>query len=88
MSEPVNAFAQRPRETRKTRLDGGVELIASFLDSGELNEFDIHVIPTFIGEGTPLVVAAPSGCAASLAVGQKVPRRPRPTAATRLRGSS
>ena len=34
---------------------GGGELIASFLDAGEIDEFDIHVIPTFIGEGIPLM---------------------------------
>jgi dihydrofolate reductase len=34
---------------------GGGELIASFLDAGEIDEFDIHVIPTLIGEGIPLV---------------------------------
>ena len=34
---------------------GGGELIASFLDAGEIDEFDIHVIPVFIGEGIPLV---------------------------------
>jgi riboflavin biosynthesis pyrimidine reductase len=34
---------------------GGGELIASFLDEGEIDEFSIHVIPTFIGEGIPLV---------------------------------
>ena len=34
---------------------GGGELIASFFDAGEIDEFDIHVIPTFIGEGIPLV---------------------------------
>jgi len=34
---------------------GGVELIASFLDAGEIDEFDIHVIPVFIGKGIPLV---------------------------------
>ena len=34
---------------------GGGGLIASFLDVGEIDEFDIHVIPTFIGEGIPLV---------------------------------
>jgi dihydrofolate reductase len=32
---------------------GGGELIASFLDAGEIDEFDIHVIPNFIGEGIP-----------------------------------
>jgi dihydrofolate reductase len=34
---------------------GGGEIIASFLDAGEIDEFDIHVIPTFIGEGIPLI---------------------------------
>jgi len=34
---------------------GGGGLIASFLDAGEIDEFDIHVIPVFIGEGIPLV---------------------------------
>jgi dihydrofolate reductase len=30
-------------------------LIASFLDEGAIDEFIISVIPTFIGEGTPLI---------------------------------
>lgn len=34
---------------------GGGELIASFLDAGEIDEFDIHVIPTLIGKGIPLI---------------------------------
>jgi dihydrofolate reductase len=34
---------------------GGAGLIASFLDAGEIDEFSIHVIPTFIGEGIPLI---------------------------------
>jgi dihydrofolate reductase len=34
---------------------GGGGIIASFLDEGEIDEFIIHVIPTFIGEGIPLV---------------------------------
>ena len=33
----------------------GGRLIASFLDAGEIDEFDIHAIPTLIGEGIPLV---------------------------------
>src|SRR6266478_1386760 len=32
---------------------GGGEIIASFLDQGEIDEFRIHVIPILIGEGTP-----------------------------------
>ena len=57
VSEPVKVFAQRLRGTRGKHIwmMGGGELIASFLDAGEIDEFDIHVIPTFIGEGIPLV---------------------------------
>ncbi len=60
ISEPVKAFAQRLRATpgKNIWMMGGGELIASFLDAGEIDEFDIHVIPTFIGEGIPLI--APS----------------------------
>jgi hypothetical protein len=38
-----------------TAIMGGGGLIASFLDAGEIDEFDIHIIPVFIGEGIPLV---------------------------------
>ena len=57
VSEPVKAFAQRLRATpgKHIWMMGGGELIASFLDAGEIDEFDIHVIPVFIGEGIPLV---------------------------------
>ena len=34
---------------------GGGEIIAGFLDEGEIDEFSIHVIPIMIGEGIPLV---------------------------------
>jgi dihydrofolate reductase len=57
VSEPVKAFAQRLRTTpgKHIWMMGGGELIASFLDANEIDEFDIHVIPTFIGEGIPLM---------------------------------
>jgi dihydrofolate reductase len=57
VSEPVKAFAQRLRATpgKHVWMMGGGNLIASFLDAGEIDEFDIHVIPTLIGEGIPLV---------------------------------
>lgn len=57
VSEPVKAFARRLRTTpgKHIWMMGGGELIASFLDAGEIDEFDIHVLPTFIGEGIPLV---------------------------------
>jgi len=57
ISEPVKAFAQRLRATpgKQIWMMGGGGLIASFLDAGEIDEFDIHVIPVFIGDGIPLV---------------------------------
>jgi dihydrofolate reductase len=57
VSEPVKAFAQRLRAMpgKQIWMMGGGGLIASFLDVGEIDEFDIHVIPLFIGEGIPLV---------------------------------
>lgn len=57
VSEPVKTFAQRLRATpgKNVWMMGGAGLIASFLDAGEIDEFDIHVIPVLIGEGIPLV---------------------------------
>jgi dihydrofolate reductase len=55
--EPVKAFARRLRAKpgKNMWMMGGGGLIASFLDAGEIDEFDIHVIPTLIGKGIPLV---------------------------------
>jgi dihydrofolate reductase len=57
VSEPVKVFARRLRAAsgKQIWMMGGGQLIASFLDAGEIDEFDIHVIPVFIGEGIPLV---------------------------------
>jgi len=57
VSEPVKTFAQRLRATsgKNIWMMGGGEIIASFLDAAEIDEFDIHVIPTFIGQGIPLI---------------------------------
>ena len=57
VSEPVEAFARRLRAApgKHIWLMGGGEIIASFLDAGEIDEFDIHVIPTLIGDGIPLI---------------------------------
>jgi len=54
---PVAEFAKRLRATpgKDVWMMGGGGLIGSFLDAGEMDEFSIHVIPTFIGEGIPLV---------------------------------
>src|SRR5690242_8663541 len=57
VAESVRTFAQRLRATpgKNIWMMGGGGLIASFLDAGEIDEFDIHVIPVFIGEGIPLI---------------------------------
>lgn len=55
--EPIKKFTRRLR-TQKGKdiwMMGGGRLIASFLDAGEIDEFIISVIPTFIGEGIPLI---------------------------------
>ncbi|MGZ4874782.1 MAG: dihydrofolate reductase family protein [Candidatus Angelobacter sp.] len=56
-SEPVKTFAQRLRAQpgNDIWMMGGGEIIASFLDEGEIDEFSIHVIPILIGEGIPLI---------------------------------
>lgn len=57
VTEPVKAFARRLRAKpgKNIWMMGGGELIASFLDAGEIDEFDIHVVPTLIGKGIPLI---------------------------------
>lgn len=75
VSEPVRTFAQRLRATpgKHIWMMGGGELIASFLDANELDEFDIHVIPTFIGEGIPLIAPRHRNVALRLRSARKYP---------------
>jgi dihydrofolate reductase len=57
ISEAIGPFAERLRTAKGKNIwmMGGGELIASFLDEGAIDEFIISVIPTFIGEGIPLI---------------------------------
>jgi dihydrofolate reductase len=57
VNEPVKTFATRLREQKGKNIwmMGGAGIIASFLDEQEIDEFMIHVIPTLIGEGIPLI---------------------------------
>ncbi len=57
VKEPIKTFAKHLRTTKGKDIwmMGGAGIIASFLDEGEIDEFIIHVIPTFIGEGIPLI---------------------------------
>jgi dihydrofolate reductase len=56
-SETIKAFATRLRaeKGKDIWMMGGGGINASFLDEGEIDEFIINVIPTFIGEGIPLI---------------------------------
>jgi dihydrofolate reductase len=57
VNEPIKPFVQRLRAQagKEIWMMGGGELIAAFLDEGEIDEFSIHVIPIMIGQGIPLV---------------------------------
>jgi dihydrofolate reductase len=57
VNEPIKAFTTRLRQKKgkDVWMMGGAGIIASFLDEGEIDEFMIHVIPKFIGEGIPLI---------------------------------
>jgi dihydrofolate reductase len=57
--EPIKPFAQRLRAQpgKDIWMMGGGEIIGLFLDEGEIDEFSIHVIPIFIGDGIPLIKA-------------------------------
>jgi len=57
VDEPIKTFVKRLRQKKGKDIwmMGGAGIIASFLDEGEIDEFMIHVIPTFIGEGIPLI---------------------------------
>jgi dihydrofolate reductase len=57
VSEGIAEFAKHLRAKRGKNIwmMGGAELIGAFIDQGQIDEFVIHVIPTLIGEGIPLV---------------------------------
>lgn len=57
VTRPIGEFGRqlRARSGKHIWMMGGAGLIASFLDEGQIDEFIIHVIPTFIGEGIPLI---------------------------------
>jgi dihydrofolate reductase len=49
------AMKLRSEEGKDIWLVGGGDLAAAFLDAGQLDEIVVHVIPTVIGEGIPLL---------------------------------
>lgn len=54
---PLGAFAKRLRAApgKDVWIMGGAGLIGSFLDAGQVDEIVVHVVPTMIGDGIPLV---------------------------------
>jgi dihydrofolate reductase len=57
VTEPVEEFAPRLRAQpgKDIWIMGGGQIIASFLDAGQIDELAISVVPTLIGEGIPLL---------------------------------
>ncbi len=57
VNDAVGSFIARLREDpgKDIWLMGGGELIGSFLDERAIDEFVISVVPTFIGDGIPLI---------------------------------
>jgi dihydrofolate reductase len=57
VNEPIVDFSSRLKALpgKDIWMMGGGGIVTSFLDAGALDEFIIHVIPTFIGEGIPLI---------------------------------
>jgi dihydrofolate reductase len=57
VKQSIKTFAKRLRAKpgKDIWMMGGAGIIGAFLDKGEIDEFIIHVIPIFIGEGIPLL---------------------------------
>lgn len=55
--ESIPAFARKLRAApgKDVWIMGGAGLIGSFLDAGQVDEIVVHVVPTMIGDGIPLV---------------------------------
>ncbi|MGE5111804.1 MAG: dihydrofolate reductase family protein, partial [Acidobacteriaceae bacterium] len=57
VNESIATFANRLRtqSDKDIWMMGGGEIIGAFLDADAIDEFIITVVPTFIGEGIPLI---------------------------------
>ena len=57
VTESIATFVERLRKQsgKNVWMMGGGEIIGSFLDEGAIDEFIIHIVPTFIGQGIPLI---------------------------------
>src|SRR5579864_6279800 len=75
VSEDVTIFAERLRleKGKDIWLVGGADLVAAFLDSGQVDEFVIHVIPKMIGDGIPLLAPRHRDLSLKLLASKKFP---------------
>ena len=57
VNEPIGPWSERLRAQagKDIWLMGGGDIIGSFLDEGAIDEFIITMVPTFVGEGIPLI---------------------------------
>ena len=57
VTESIRGFAERLRKQtgKNIWMMGGGEIIGSFLDEQAIDQFMITIMPTFIGEGIPLI---------------------------------
>lgn len=57
VKEEIGEFVNPLRRTegKNVWLMGGGEIIASFLDVQLIDEFIVSIVPTFIGDGIPLI---------------------------------
>ncbi len=57
VKENIPEFAKRIRALagKNIWMMGGAGIIGSFLDANAIDEFIVHIIPTMIGEGIPLI---------------------------------
>jgi dihydrofolate reductase len=88
VSGDVHIFSERLRSEKGKDiwLVGGAELVAAFLDSGQVDEFIIHPSdPDDDRRGDSAGCATPSRCAFETTDDQKVPRWSRQTALCRSR---
>jgi len=73
VNQPVRDFTRRlrARPGKDIFMMGGGGVIGSFLDAGQIDDFIIHVIPTFIGEGIPLIQPRPRMVKLTLAASRR-----------------
>jgi dihydrofolate reductase len=76
VNEPIKPFTTHLREKKGKDIwiMCGAGIIASFLDEGEVDEFMIHLIPNFIGEGIPVIAPGRRTVPLKLILLHEVPR--------------